>query len=516
MDFEPFLSWFKENKEWLLALFSGGAFVIIGWISGFFRWVLGLVVKKPAPPPTVDQRVEQGRQNLQVGQASGDVHYHAGAQIDVNELVKTFLEAQSRQQDAAGIQIDELIQGHEETHQQIRQLTIAVNALAEQRSEPDAPPGIDAALEQLSRGETDSAEALFEEILERKKVEGEASLKEAAAAAQHIGALAYLHDTDKALSAYTQAVELDPDDPDGWNMLGNLRHRVGDLDGAEEACERVLALGNRASDESLLAIAYGGLGIINTVRGDLAKAEEFQLKSLSIVERLGRKEGMANTYGNLGIIYEKQGDLAKAEEYHLKSLAIDEEFGRKEGMASVYGNLGIIYGKQGDLAKAEEYHLKSLAIEEELGHKEGMASDYGNLGIIYEKQGDLAKAEEYHLKSLAIEEELGHKEGMASDYGNLGIIYEKQGDLAKAEEYHLKSLTIDEELGRKEAMASQYGNLGLVYEARGDLSKACGAWAKSRGLYIEVGASGSAEEVRGWMDEAGCSQEKAGTKDEEG
>ena len=556
MVFEPFLSWFKENKEWLLALFSGGAFVIIGWISGFFRWVLGLVVKKPAPPPTVDQRVEQGSQNLQVGQASGGVYYHAGTEIDVNELVKTLVEARPREQDAAGSRIDELIQGHEETQQQIRQLTIAISALAEQRSEPDAPPGISDALEELSRGKTDAAEALFEEILERKKAEGRASLKEAAAAARHIGALAYLHDTDKALSAYTEAVELDPDDSDGWNRFGHLRRRIGDLDGAVEAYERVLALGNRISNKSVIAVAYGNLGIVYKTRGDLAKAEEFYLKSLAIDEELDRKEGMASDYGNLGNVFQTRGDLAKAEEYYLKSLAINEELGRKEGMASQYGNLGIVYQTRGDLAKAEEYYLKSLAIEEELGRKEGMASDYGNLGILYKTRGDLAKAEEYYLKSLAINEELGRKEGMASQYGNLGIVYQTRGDLAKAEEYYLKSLAIEEELGRKEGMASDYGNLGILYKTRGDLAKAeeffrkslaldeelgrkegmasdygnlgntyitrgdlakaCEAWDKSRRLFLELGAEDRSEEVRLSMDKAGCDQEEVDTKDDEG
>ena len=512
MDLESFFSWLSDNKEWL---FSGAGVVLVTAVVGFvWKWRRGQPTA--SSDTTIDQRVEHGSQNLQVGQASGGVHYHAGAQIDVNELAKTLLEARPREQDATGNRIDELIRGHEDTQQQIRQLTIAISALAEQRSEPDAPPGISDALEELSRGETDAAEALFAEILERKKAEGKDSLKEAAAAARHIGALAYLHDTDKALSAYNQAAELDPDDPDGWNMLGRLRRRVGDLDGAVEAYERVLALGNKISDESVMAVAYGNLGIVYHTRGDLAKAEEFYLKALTINEELGRKEGMASNYGNLGLVYKTRGDLAKAEEYHLKSLTIEEELGRKEGMASQYGNLGIVYQTRGDLAKAEEYHLKSLAIEEELGRKEGMASDYGSLGNVYRTRGDLAEAEEFYLKSLAIDSELGRKEGMASNYGNLGIIYKTRGDLAKAEEYYLKSLAIEEELGRKEGMANQYGNLGNVYQRRGDLAKACEAWRTSRRLFEDVGAVPEVEKVQALMDKAGCGQEKVDEKDEAG
>ncbi len=489
-----------KYKEWLLALFGGGGVVAIAWVFGFFRWLWERLIGRPTAPSAtaIDQRVERGDQTLQVGQAVGDVHYHAGAQVNVGKIVDELLETYKQRLAEADRRTVEL-----ET--QNRQLVEAVNELAKKADAPDAPPAIDAALKQLAEGETGAAENIFQRVLEeQKRAEGEAASKEAAAAARHIGALAYLHDTQKALSAYAQAVELDPENPDGWNHLGQLHYRVGNLDGAIKAFERILALGNKVDDKAVVAMAYGNLGLVYRTRGDLAKAEEYHLKSLALNEELGRKEGMADQYGNLGNIHQTRGDLAKAEEFHLKSLAIEEELGRKEGMASDYGNLGVVYRKRGDLAKAEEYYLKSLAIEMKLVRKEGMATQYGNLGIVYGMRGDLEKAEEYHLKSLAIEEELGRKEGMARTHGNLGNNYFRREDLAKAEEYYLKSLALDEELGRKEGVASTYGNLGNVYQTRGDLAKACEAWAKSRRLFEKLGAKDRAEQVRGLMEESGC------------
>ena len=58
----------------------------------------------------------------------------------------------------------------EELHgkdEQIQELTKAVEALKEQAGAPDAPPGVDAALKQLAQGATASAEAIFEQVLER-------------------------------------------------------------------------------------------------------------------------------------------------------------------------------------------------------------------------------------------------------------------------------------------------------------------------------------------------------------
>ena len=401
----------------------------------------------------------------------------------------------------------------EDRESTIRELTAMVESLEQQRRQPDAPPGIDAALEQLEQGETGAAESIFREILDAKKVEGLTANKEAAAAARHLGALYYIHDTQKAVSAYEEAVALDPDNPDGWNPLGLLRHRLGYLEAAVEAFERAQRLGNLVKDKGVIAVALGNLGVIYRTLGDLEKAEQYHLKSLKLEEELGCKEGMAHEYGNLGVIYATRGDLERAEEYLKKSLAINEELGRKEGMANAYCNLGGIYWTRGDLEKAEEYQLKSLELENELGRKEGMASTYGNLGLIYRGRGDLEKAEEYLLKSLALDEELGRKEGMANQYGNLGVVYSIRGDLERAEEYHLKSLEIEKELSRKQGMANQYSNLGQLAHDKGDKATACEHWAKARRLFAEVGIQDKVALMETAMSAAGCPMEEdAGTE----
>ncbi len=178
----------------------------------------------------------------------------------------------------------------------------------------------------LEKGGTEKAEEIFQRVLDAKKAEGGNANKEAAAA-RHIGALAFLHDTAKALNAYRQAVALDPDDPDGWNMLGQLLARTGDLDQAIKACEKVLPLGNRVKDKTVIATATGNLGIIHLTRGDLGKAEDHCLKALNLNKQLDSKEGMAANYGNLGAVAEERGDKAKACQYWARSKALFREVG---------------------------------------------------------------------------------------------------------------------------------------------------------------------------------------------
>ena len=417
---------------------------------------------------------------------------------DVDTIVKNLIKT-VQEKAALSNHLGDAQQKIEDLEENNRQLTEAVQAISNERGKPDAPVGIDEALALLAEGQTGAAEAVLREVKERRKAEGAEALKEAAAAARHIGALAFLHDTEKALVAYREAVDLDPDNADGWNRLGQLLHRRGDLDNAEKALRRVLALGNRVDDQELLSIATGNLGILYYTRGDLDRAEAMYEKSLEIEEALGRKEGMANQYGNLGLLYKTRGDLDRAEEMYKKGLEIDEALGRKEGMAAHYGNLGSLYKTRGDLDHAEEMYEKSLEIDEALGRKEGMASNYGDLGSLYLTRGDLDRAEEMYRKNLEIEKALGRKEGMANNYTAQGLLYSTRGDLDRAEEMYEKSLALNETLGSKEGMASNYGNLGALYETRGDLDRAEEMYEKSLTLFREVGAAPQIKQVEEWL-----------------
>jgi len=82
----------------------------------------------------------------------------------------------------------------------------------------------------------------------RGAAEWRAANKEAAETARHRGALAFLHDTHKALAAYRRATELDPENAKVWNGLGHLLVRTGALDKAAAAYRTVASLGQATND----------------------------------------------------------------------------------------------------------------------------------------------------------------------------------------------------------------------------------------------------------------------------
>jgi tetratricopeptide (TPR) repeat protein len=268
------------------------------------------------------------------------------------------------------------------------------------------------------------------ERAERHGSEGQSKLKISAEYWRHIGALAFLHDTQKGLAAYEKAVAFDPLQPEGWRYLGELQFRVGDYGNAEKSFDRLLAVGQSTDDVKAKTMGSMGLGWISASRGDLTKAETLISDAVRLARAANWQEGTTRAYVNLGIIHETRGDLDTAEKMYLESLKLDEEQGNKQGMARAYGNLGTIQYRRGNLNQSEEMHLKSLELEEVLGRKEGMASSYNNLGNIYYDRDNFDEAEVMYLKSLALSQEAGSRWEMAAACYNLGIIHEGRGDKA--------------------------------------------------------------------------------------
>ncbi|MGH8557775.1 MAG: tetratricopeptide repeat protein, partial [Methylococcales bacterium] len=243
--------------------------------------------------------------------------------------------------------IQQIVAGLTQKHQldvqtkddQIKALTEAVTALSTGQGIVASPSELKEALAALARGNTTLAKSLFEKTAQK----AEQQAKQGAEALRNLGALAFLENTQEALQAYRRATQLDPDNADGWDRLGHLLLRVGDLNEATAAYKTVLALGEKHGDKQAIAVAYGNLGNVCQSRGELDQAIEFYQKALRLDEALGSKGDMAAAYGNLGLIYRTRGELDRAIELHQKSLRLHEALDRKEGMANNYTNLGIVY-----------------------------------------------------------------------------------------------------------------------------------------------------------------------------
>jgi tetratricopeptide (TPR) repeat protein len=318
-------------------------------------------------------------------------------------------------------------------------------------------PAIAAAVEKLAEDKDVDLLALAKnpigadlaELTAKLRTRAEKLAAESAEYWRHIGALAFLHDTQNAIAAFEKAVAFDPGNPEAWHYLGELQYRLGNFAAAEQSFVVLKNFG----EESVRSRGCMRLAWIYLARGDLLNAKKITKEALRLAEHAQWTEGTARAYGLLGVIHRERGELKQAAEMQQRALAIYEALGSKWGMALVYRNLGIIYRKRGNLDRAEDMQRRSLKLYELLGGRQGMAASYGLLGTIYHLRGDLDQAETMQLKSLALNRALGYKEGIAITYGELAKIDRARNECHRMCEYAREARNLWQEMGLQDKAA---------------------------------------------------------------
>lgn len=157
--------------------------------------------------------------------------------------------------------------------QTIRSLNAAYSTVEAQAKQPDAPPGVSDALVRLAKGATEEAEAILKTTAERQAAAGQQANAEAAEAYRQLGVLASLRDTEKALGAYRQAVELKPDDTWAWIFIARLEQLTGRLKAAEVAARRAKYSASITENERDKAVVEHEIGDILRGGGRLREAK---------------------------------------------------------------------------------------------------------------------------------------------------------------------------------------------------------------------------------------------------
>jgi len=247
-------------------------------------------------------------------------------------------------------------------------LRAAVMALAGKAHEPEPPAGVQHALDLLREGQTGEAQAIFAEVVERKaeegvrkQAEGAADLREAAEAARHLGALAFLDNTTKAIEAYATATRLDPDHVWSWILLGRLHLRAGSLAGAEAAFEQARAAAEGAGSERDVGVTYHELGLVRQARGDLAEALAAYQRYRELAEKLAAQDpnntdwqrDLSVSFERIGNVQSARGDLDAALKAYQDSHAIAQKLAAQDRSNSTWQrDLSISFNKIGDVQRA--------------------------------------------------------------------------------------------------------------------------------------------------------------------
>jgi tetratricopeptide (TPR) repeat protein len=357
----------------------------------------------------------------------------------------------------------------------------AVLALREQKSWTGRR-----AIETLKAADPALAIDVFADMVEAKRAEADHAAREAGAALRHQGALTLPSDTQRALTLFQQAFELDPRDAQNLLALAVVQFRLGDIPNVEALIAEAgsLAQGGR---EDILGLIDMFAGVLNVRGGRLDAAIEKFENAKRIFAAIDEPRALVDALMALASAQMKAGDLDRALANYAEAQVLCTKNDYQLGLAQLHADLGLLLQGLGRFPDAEQMLLKSFTIAEQQGEIAIAAIAAANLGLLYRETHDLDRAEQTIRQALALETRLKHKDGMARGNLNLGTILFEKGRFAEAASHFQKALDLYEEVELPGLAANAVYNLGNAQRALKDDGGAERCYRKALDLFMAAG-----------------------------
>lgn len=278
----------------------------------------------------------------------------------------------------------------------------------------------------------------------------------------------------QAESLYRQILQVEPNHPDAWHLLGVIAQQAGQSAVAVECIQRAIALYPSA------AVYYGNLGEALRALGRIDESIASYRRAVALAH-VNADINYSLTI-NLGNVLQSQSKLEEAADCYRRAIET------KPDSAAPHYNLGNALREMGRLDSAAESFRRAIRIDPEL------IEAYNNLAGVLQAQGNISEAIDLYR----------HAADAKADYAetnyNLGHAYQQQGQLDEAISWYRRALAI------KPDYAQAHFNLGHALQKQSRLDEAISAYRQAISFRPDdVGAYcnlGTALQQQGKLDEA--------------
>jgi tetratricopeptide (TPR) repeat protein len=286
--------------------------------------------------------------------------------------------------------------------------------------------------------------------------------------------------------------------------LALLAFQHGDNARAAQLYEESLALARAHGDRRGVALALGGLGLIESFRrANFARAVALHEEALALYRELGDTRGIAIALTDLGGVLRMQGDYARATPLIEESLPLRREVGDQFGLADSLNGLAEVKRCQGDLGPAAELYEQSLRLFRQLGDVGWLYEPLMGLAEVARLQGHYEQARKLLEELFTVSDETGDRHARAHALDGLGLIAAAQSDCPSARELHEQALALYQNLEERAGIPAALNHLAIVARHEGDLARATMLGRESLAQYQALGDNrGAAAALRGLGDAA--------------
>jgi tetratricopeptide (TPR) repeat protein len=226
-------------------------------------------------------------------------------------------------------------------------------------------------------------------------------------------------DSTGALRAFTQALEMEPDNPLAHRGKADALRLQANYGQAIAAYSEALRLDPRS------AHLFNNRGLVFHHRGENDKA----LTDYGAALRLDPRFAVA--YHNRGVAHYAKGELDRALADYTEALRLDDK------SALVFNNRGYAYFDKGEYDRAIADYDQALRLDPKL------AAAFNNRGLVYLRKNQLDPA------SADFSAAIKHNPSFALAYVNRGIVFTRLGNSARADADRKKALQLDPALNKE-------------------------------------------------------------------
>ncbi len=237
--------------------------------------------------------------------------------------------------------------------------------------------------------------------------------------------------------------------------------------------EKALEYHKKGTNQKKIADTYELLARDLIRVRDLEKAQDALFKSIAICETINDDDGLGKAFRTLGVLYRITEDYEKSIEYSLKAMPLLEATKNYGLLGMSQFNLIISYGELGYYKNAYDATEYALQVVREYVPEEVFipVKALSYRGEVYVKQKAYEKALADYIKSWELCVAIIGEERCGTYRTEIGQVYLLQQDYGNALDHLLVGVSTYEQQG-KTKMVDQYQNLSECYAQLGDFKNA--------------------------------------------
>jgi class 3 adenylate cyclase/tetratricopeptide (TPR) repeat protein len=227
-------------------------------------------------------------------------------------------------------------------------------------------------------------------------------------------------------------------------VLGDVRHKRGDDEGAAAAFGLALAAAVEAGDERRAGEATRQLGLVDYYAGRLRDAESRFADALAVAEAADDARGVGWALQHLAWNATTRGDYDRADAMLARGMETFAGFEDLGGVAWTVGTEAFVRMLQGRLVAARALCVDLVPHAEEMGDRWGLAATLTVDAIAASELGDVTGAVQSADRAVALFGEIGETWGGAMAQVARGMAARAGGDSAAAVAYLRSALAVTE------------------------------------------------------------------------